>query len=334
MFGEKQKYYDEYETFCYQNCVRQVLEYYKVDNAFLYINACLSIVLEVKGEWNYSIYFDERAYGVMPCVSQNVIRKNDDRASHLVWKENKKYIEDDYPIIITVDSYYLKHLPFYQKSHGRHCMIAVGEENNKPIIIDWNEPWYYKGEIELEEFFQARNSQNEADGGVFSGDAIRNNWAVVEKHNWKMQNEVLINDFLEGTKLQYKHSSKRDIYYGIDAYLKLMDILENIKSIDDVESRKRELKQMYNALYWSVKKKVFFNFYLHQIIEKRMISSDYTVVYYYSQELSNEWAKFLNFILKHSFIGSDNSIEKIKGKLSELIEKEKYLGSMIMEMHL
>ena len=48
MYNKEQKYYDEYETFCFQNCVRQILEYYEVENAFSYINASLSIIMELK----------------------------------------------------------------------------------------------------------------------------------------------------------------------------------------------------------------------------------------------------------------------------------------------
>lgn len=333
MFDEEQIYYDAYETFCYQNCIRQILEYYKVEDAFMYINACLSIILEVKNEGMYRVRFGKNAYGLMPSVSQNMFRVKDNRESYLVWKDNLEYIKRDYPVIVSVDSYYLNHLPFYRKSHGSHCMIAVGEEKNMPVVIDWNAPWYYKGKVDLGEFLEARDSTNEADGGVFSGEPIKNNWAVVEKENWNISHEVLINDFLEGSKVQYKKSSGNGIYYGLDVYLKFQDILENMKYIEE-GLRKKEMRVLYNAMYWPVKKKVFFEFYLRNIIKRKLISDEFEYVSDYVKQLCDEWLLFLNFLLKHSFIGTVNSIDKVKVKLEELIEKEKYLCDMIIGIHL
>jgi len=54
-FFKQQTYYDEYESFCFQNFVRQIMEYFCVDNAEFYINTSLSIVLKLDGKFNFKI---------------------------------------------------------------------------------------------------------------------------------------------------------------------------------------------------------------------------------------------------------------------------------------
>ena len=331
MYNEEQRYYDEYETFCYQNCLRQVLEYYKVKCAYLYINASLSIVYKEIDQDDFDISIDEEAYGVLPSFGSKVIRKSDDRDNRVIWDENTSYIEKDYPIIVTVDSYYLKHLPFYEKSHGRHCMVVVGEVEDNAIVVDWQAPWFYKGKVDLEELFAARNSQNEADGGVFSGNAIKNNWAYIEKEGWEAEPSQLVKEIIEVTKHQYTKFIENDTFYCIDAYKKIKEYFGRLIEYD-VTERKKRIKNMYNALYWPVRKRNFFNFYIKRAIDDKVLSSDNIGVYDYSVQLFDDWTLFLNFVLKHSFIGKDSSIEKIVAELDKLIDKEETFKMMLFQM--
>ena len=331
IFEQEQKYYKEYDTFCYQNSVRQVLEYMKVENAFSYINASLTLVLEFDENGDFTIHFDEDAYGVLPLASKLVYRENDYRDIHVIWEENKKMIKSGVPIIVTTDSYYVPYLPFFQKSHGRHCFIVAGynEANNNPIVIDWIEPWCYKGETDLKAFNESRQSENQSDGGVFSGLEIDNNWSYIKEDGWdKLDAKAAVRELLEISYTQYSREDTEYKKHGISALKTIVDLVEDIRKYE-VEDRKKKMRYLYSQLYWTIKRKCFFSFYIKQSIENQLLSTEYLVLAEKYQELYDKWEKFINFLLKHSFLGKDQSIDKIKEKLNELIEEEIELFSSI-----
>ncbi len=333
MYNKEQKYYGEYETFCFQNCVRQILEYYEVENAFSYINASLSIIMELKSDVDFNIYFDKNAYGVLPSVADGVKRKDDNRSTLDVLQDNYEYIKHGHPIIVTVDGFYLSHLPYYKKRHSRHCMILAGEKNNNPIVIDWSKPWYYKGEIAKEEFLKSRESINEEDGSVFSGDAIKNNWAFVEKDIFEQKHESNVLELFELSKKQYLWKNVDNKYYGVAAYEQLAFILKNIISLS-VGERKVHLRSMYNLLYWSVKRKKFFEFYISKAVENELIRSSYIELCNYVYELHREWELYMNFLLKASFVGKEEDIKKLIDKLKDIIVIEYGLFERIEKLNL
>lgn len=321
-------YYDDYETFCYQNCIRQILEYYGISNADLCINACLSIVYKEFEDGNFRIRFDSSAYGVLPSLQSNVIRANDIRDNKIIRLENLEYIKQDYPLILTVDSYYLNYLPFYKKSHGRHTIILAGEEKEHPYIIDWQAPWFFKGLISYEELFNARNSINQDDGGIFSGKNIQNNWAYIKKDGWNINSNSLIEEFFDETKKQLYKDSNDGMYYGIYALEQLKKRFENVFFLE-LDKRKLELKKLYNSLYWPSKKRKFFQYYIELIIKKNISRYDCISLYEHVSKVNNEWDKLLVYILKSSFTGKDDNIKSIIKKIAELIDEEKKLYEMI-----
>lgn len=330
IYNEDQSAYSEYETFCYQNNVRQILEYMKVKNAFAFINASLSF--EVRKENESDLYISSKAGSntLIPMVKDLIFRKNDERNIEDVWKDNIKMIESGYPLVITTDSFYIPYLQFYKKSHGRHCFIAAGfnENNLDPYVVDVCESWSHKGEMDLNDFYAARSSINEFDGGVFSGVPIRNNWAYIKKDGWDgFDSHDAVREVLKITYEQYNNASV-DCLDGINAMKEVLKWLDLLKTVD-IEERKNKIRDLYDQLFWTIKRKNLFSFYVRKAIEEDLLPKEYMVIADKSKELFENWDMFSKFILKHSFIGKEQSIDKIKEKLCEIMVSEEELITLI-----
>ncbi len=331
IYNEDQSAYSEYETFCYQNNVRQILEYMKVKNAFAFINASLSFEVRKKNESDLFIYSKAGSNSLIPMAKDLIFRKDDERNIEDVWKDNIGMIESGYPLIITTDSYYIPYLPFYTKSHGRHCFIAAGfnENNLNPYVVDCCNTWYHKGEMDLNDFYMARSSKNEFDGGIFSGMSIGNNWAYIKKDGWDgFDSHDAVREILKLSYEQYNNDDFEDCLNGISAMKELLMWLDNLKTID-IEERKCKIRYLYNQLFWTIKRKNLFSFYIKKAIEENLLTKEYLVIAVKSKDLYEMWDLFLKFILKHSFIGKEQSINIIKDKLCEIMVLEEELVTLI-----
>lgn len=329
IYNEEQSVYSEYETFCYQNNVRQILEYMKVKNAFAFINASLSF--EVRIENDLFISSKVGSNSLIPMAKDLIFRKDDERNIEDVWKDNIGMIESGYPLIITTDSYYISYLQFYKKSHGRHCFIVAGfnENNLNPYIVDCCDTWCHKGEMDLNEFYMARSSKNEFDGGIFSGMSIDNNWAYIKKDGWnEFDSQYAVREVLKLSYEQYDNDGSDDCLDGISAMKEVLKWLDNLKTID-IEERKNKIRYLYNQLFWTIKRKNLFSFYIRKAIEENLLPKEYFVIADRSKDLYEMWDLFSKFILKHSFIGKEQSVDKIKDKLCEIIVLEEELITLI-----
>ena len=57
-FDEQQEFVSDFEAFCTQNCIQQLLNYYKVDNHYKYMDTSLDIML-------YRLYKDVEDYDIV-----------------------------------------------------------------------------------------------------------------------------------------------------------------------------------------------------------------------------------------------------------------------------
>jgi hypothetical protein len=336
MLETEMTYYSEYESFCYQNCMRQILEYYHVRHAGLYINSALdlSLTLDDKFDYGYHIYLEESSRSVVPRFQQKISKIDYDfDAGMHAWEINRKRIDEDIPIIAGVDVFFLPYSHYFHKSHGNHTLILNGylEDEKLVQIIDWYDPWYYKGTVPFDVFIKARSSANPWDGSIYSGVAIRNNWTELDKQGWDAEPGELIGETLNLTIAKYFSASldgnNTTHYKGIAAIEKIGHIL--LANIDmEQEQRSNFLKDLHRKLYAQLMRHRLFRLYLvlsSQWIDKKSMN----IALEQLDTLITYWNITMMFILKSSMSASEKSYLKIANHLNEIIACEDKLHESV-----
>lgn len=334
IYTHKQSFYEEYDTFCYQNCIRQILEYYNISHSNFYINTSLSFLIEINGENSYRI-INEDVRGLIPtykdCAKRIYpINKN----GNLVWQENLEKLKKGIPLIVGVDSYYLPYLPYYKKSHGIHTVILTGytEETNEVSIIDWFEPWFFKGNVRLDIFIEARNSKNEYDGGVFSGYPVYNNWAELEISGLNGRIDKLIDENIENSIHQYfRKYSKPNEKNGIHAWEYILNVLKEIKN-NDYEHQKNFLKKLHVDIFKQLKRKYLFNRFLKDAYEEIDNKVILNLISNFD-EIVAEWEILQSIAVKGTFKVRNDTFERLELRLERVIflEKEIYKKLIVVK---
>lgn len=336
IYNKKQTYNNQNDSFCFQNGIRHILEYYGIKNAGFFINSSLSFIVNVNKmlEYGYSVSYDDNAFSVLPAFKHKAIRNYpSDQNSIDVWKINKEKIDNGIPLIVGVDAYYLDYTPNYKKNHAGHTFIMCGYSEVKKDInfIDWYDPWFYKGIIKFETFMQARSSENLWDGGVYSGHPICNNWAEIDTEGWDESNLALLFQTIFLTIDQY-YSEKcgNNTFNGIHGLKVLLSILNDIK-LNDIEYRKLFLKDLHTKLYSMVKRKKLFRHYL-DIASNDFESNVLKSVIMKLNSIIASWEKFLMLILKAGFYLTDVAYIKIVNHFLLLVQYDEEFFESLYEL--
>lgn len=308
-------YYAGYESFCYQNSLRLILESYGVEYAPLYINAALSLNMNVENDSdiNFSFVKDSRSFLPEYAEKDKRIYYPEGTDPIDVFKENVKMVnEKETAIIVGADLFYLPYLEFYQKRHGAHTFILCGAdtENNKVQIVDWYEPWFHKGEMDTEEFILARNSENPADKHIYSGTPIRNNWTKISPDGWEAPPDHLISTVLRLSRQQYFESGDNN---GCLCFGRITDLLK--KFANDENDHRDAMKSIHMGLFDTLKRFQFLKQYL-EISQKYNCDSDAII-----EKIDKYISIFdstLMLIYKTTMVNSAKTFERVIGRLNEL----------------
>lgn len=332
IFNEQQTYYEEYESLCFQNCLISVLEYYNVKNAYSYMNSTLSLKLNIEPnlESGYKIEFDEELKVVLPQFTSKVNWTRDGGNKYEAWEENKKQLDKNIPLIVGVDNFYLSHTNLKGKSHAFHSLILCGYEKEKVHVVDWYTPWFYKGEINLSEFLDARDSSNpKTSEDFYSGKSLQNCWSVPESTGWNEPLDNLVFDTLNTTVNQYYKETDKDFYYGINALQKLKTVIkENLT----VSNRSLFLKELHKNLFDLPKRIKIFRRYL-ELSYKINTNYPFKELINLLQDITGYWDTFIIFILKSVYSKRESNIDRIMERLNIIVEKEEKIYALIMKIH-
>lgn len=322
---ENYSYDSEYDSFCYQNCIKLILAYYGVKKPNLIINMTLSFKL--KYDKNKIYIYDDDARNVLPEYKEMVQRyfyDYDVYVKNKVWNMNHELIREGEPIIVGVDSYYLEYLPYYKKSHGRHTIIIDGfdEESRMVSVVDWFFPWFFVGVISLDQFLEARDSINENDGGIYSGIPIYNNWARVKKFEPKEDNKKLIYKQLELSYYQYfENNCRENEYNGLFATKQLKKILEDVNKELNTEQKIGFLKDLHKQLYISNRRRDFFRLLIKEAYQETKF--EYFQFFEVKTRTFYEiWEKFIYKIIKCYMKYSEINFIKLTEALEDIIDFE------------
>lgn len=325
-----------YEGFCYQNCIRVILNSYQLANYDFYINMSLSTKMKVFEDGMYEIGYDKDAHGIIPSCQDKVLRQNDLRNPENILEDNLQRIREGYPIINCVDGYYLEYFPYFNKKHCRHNFILTGEncEKNCVTVLDWYTPHFYQGEVKKDNYFAARSSENPYDGSIYSGSAIKNNWAIVLREDWYRSVSELILELIELSLEQYYHArSDKFCRYGVEVYNTLLEKFEEMSGLG-IPERKEGLRYMHQELYGSVKRKKLFLYFLTlfaELNDNRDIAEK-VQVQKYMNSLVIQWEKYLTMLLKASFRGTESDINILRDMLKHIILHEEGFYDSLLKL--
>lgn len=323
-YGQTIEKLEGIESFCYQNCLRIVLQLQGIKNSELYLNAAISFGFDQRREL---LLTRQHIRSLIPQFSDLVKRKEyfDEQSAEKIFRENIEYIKkNNTAIIVGVDTYYLEYATNYLKNHARHTVVLCGYDsvNRKVKIIDWYPPWYFIGDISLEAFMNARASQNESDGTIYSGKPINNNWAKVELIPQKSEKELLMGLLADMVLKLNSDENSKEIVYGIDAMKEFGRFIEKT-------SDSKKLQDTYKKLIVITKRYNFFRMYMSHfdnidIVRNIILNLDYQI---------DEWDRVSMLILKASISYSSKIKDKINIRLNNLIENEKELNCNIMQLY-
>lgn len=307
--------YSGLESFCFQNCLRILLETKGIEDSFLYLDASLSLVYKADEEGE-CLNTDDDIRGFISPYSQYsryYPQLTEDKLD--VFKENMEYMaKHDEPIIVGVDTFYLPYATNYKKNHAIHTAILCGYDLYKKVVylVDWYEPWCFKGEIELEKFLQARSSKNEYDGTVFSGQPIRNNWAKLDCVE-KIPKEVLLTQLVQKTKKQYFNCENES--RGTEAIKKIIEIIQNKSGLD--------FGKLHTSLYTVGKRCNFFREWIIQYNDgqNETIGNMITIL----EKYAKEWDILLMLLVKQTRKMSEKTNDRIIMKLNSIIDLDEHL---------
>lgn len=315
-------YFEGYESFCYQNCLRLLLKSFGIKDSWAYINASMSLLYKDKELLQHS-----GIRSLLPEFSQFVQRiyYDDTVNAEDVFKDNMNFVlKNNMPIIVGADTYYLNYASNYMKNHAIHTLILCGYDSvtDDVYIIDWYAPWFFKGTIKKADFLKARQSKNEYDGSIYSGSPIRNNWAYIKKDIMEKNKKKLLDTVIKLSFEQcYNPSNSVDeAFTGIEALKKLSEDVSKGGYLD--------YEAIFHQFYGMIKRHSFFKQYL---VNYSNSEKDYSITAVI-ESLNNtiSMMKIVSMLLlKQSKSSSTRNSERIIKNMSILICNEEIVRNQL-----
>lgn len=314
------EYYDGFDSFCFQNCLRILLEANGCNYSLLYINSAMSLSCE-RGLDYFNLKEKKHYRGLLPSI-YNYIERNEycNVDAKDIFEENIAFMEENNtPIIVGVDTYYLPYATNYKKNHARHTLILCGIDrcDNVVYVIDWYKPWLYKGRIEIDRFLMARSSDNSFDGSFYSGVAINNNWATIKKMPF-VKPEKLLRELVRLSIDNYFCVKEEQGLGAIEELKKF--ILENSNNIDYMK--------LYREVYSVMKRHKFFKQYLEYYNSYMKTDLCFNCIQTLDRD-NDDWEILLMLLLKQSRKYSDKIEKRILDKLDDIIKIESAISKQL-----
>lgn len=315
-----------FESFCYQNCQRILLQAQGIREGALYVNAALS--LRFDKEQNKLVSGD-RVRSLLPEFDENVTRTYHEANAdpQKVFEQNLAYMqENNTPIIVGLDTFFMPYATNFGKNHARHTLLFCGYDSaeEQVYVIDWYPDWYYKGPVKKELFLQARASENESDGSIFSGGAVLNNWAEI--HDVKqLPEEELLTMLLRATDEEYYRGEDEKFYYGPDAIAAFRRMAAEFSSTADYAAIKK-------FVYLLVRRYRFFKQYLICFDPLQKDETIRQTIEVLEQE-AVEWDKLSMLAMKGCIAATDKVKERVLTRIDSIMACDENLRDCINQLN-
>lgn len=332
-FFEAEHYYNNsFHYHCLKNCFYQLLRYYEVANAYLYIDIAAHFSLTISDNLSQCIIFNDTAsLETIDILRPYVIRKqfNDlDKAEDDLSESLKR----GGPIIVSVDTFYLPYQLSYHKYHGSHAIFICGEIEKNYQIVDWYEPHFYKGFIERSDLRLARSSRNESDDNPFSHiGPYYLSWMFCNEIGsalHQMSEKCIFQQTMRNTYQNfYKQAHSffhRDKFIGILGVEKLIAMLE--AQIDMISTDTKLFRKLHNTFFLLYIEKRILKFYILQYTINNNINYRITNII---ETLLERYRSVLFLLMKNSKVPKKETTNKIINILQEVLFLENEIGIQI-----
>lgn len=315
-------YYDGYESFCYQNCLRILLQAMGYKYPELYINAAMTLRLQEKTE-GICFEFHNEMRGLLSNFDLNVVRTYEKENANVIWEKNRTYLsERNEPIIVGVDTYYLPYASNYRKNHAKHTLILCGYDLTEDVVyvIDWYPTWFYRGKVKMDDFLKARSSRNESDGTLYSGSPIQNNWASINRFE-TCTPEELMREFLKiSVEKFFSPICEKE---GIEAIDEMCNQLQNSYCIDFNSSYRSVFSIVRRISFFIQYLKIYNNSY-EEIISKTLFER--------LNETKDDWEMLQFLFMKQLRSKKEANLIKISNHMESIYQKEKKIGEELQRI--
>ncbi len=196
-----------FDQFCLRACILNILRYYQVKHAFLYINSSLDFraITDPRG----GIRIEMGLEPLTGSLQEQYMRHHMDNLQK-IWETYHISVQDT-PIIIEVDGFELPYHPLYRKEHIRHTCIICGYNllQKQYRVIDWLSPYFFKGNV---------------DYGILQ-QAFQGNWITIKRNGWTQSAFELYKQTISAC--YFKFCRPADCITGIQAVYKLKELAIN-----------------------------------------------------------------------------------------------------------
>lgn len=335
-FQSEHSYNSYFHYHCLKNCFYQLLQYYGVPNAYLYIDIAMHFSLTAATDLcKCAIDNDIASLDTISLLRPYEIRKQFDHRQ-MANEYLSKALEDETPVIVTVDTFYLPYQLAYHKYHGSHAIFICKEMEDAYLIVDWYEPHYYKGLLNKTDLELARGSQYQSEDNPFSHIYPHyQSWAFQPDIARALQDKEETPVFLQNMKNIYQNFYKptfsllhADKYFGILAFEKLIQMLQ--EQMDQIGFHHLFLRKLHNSIFLLYIQKRILYFYIQQYSQNH--GNMYANI---CEEIGALLAKYQNvlfIIMKYSKAEKKENTGKIPMALQTILLDEKKLGEHINKM--
>ena len=262
-----------FKYLCVQNCAFQILNQMGCKHTKQLFNCSLNYRAKIIRSGNIAaspIVFNRQNANdfLLPFVGYKGFSASDGEA---VWKENLEVLKSGMPFIAIVDVYHVWYRNEYRKVHGSHAVIVGGfnAREEKVKVIDWYDPYYFQGDICLNEFILARNSNNPKCNNPFSGAPISNEWIYIYPQKCEIKIEKCLLENIRNC-LVYKMNDS-SVTFGTESINNLIELIRQNAETEFYSSLYNELfplLRIYGLLCCNILDFSLENSYISQYVEE------------------------------------------------------------------
>lgn len=325
---------NEFCSFCYSNCVYQILQSRKIENPLFYINTTFDLIFEQKADRLFNIERVLSEHALLPKYQQfeiiNVIKEKEG-----VWKKDIELLQKYDEIIVDMDLFGLSYQNTYRVKNGMHAVVLCGYDDLLSQVkvidnyIEVPDLEYFAGKLPLEKYIEARENRT----GYKNLSDIKVKRGVIQAF---IHHEQLTPNYPEMLKETWKGMRK---YYisGQDGHrirgcaaLKALANSMNQLTITDTDWVLTQINELFMDIHMITQSYRLLSLYICSISEHVDVSIEqYCNVV---QKLSKKLEVIKMMIYKIKISGVVSKLDKVVTKLYEVVdlsieEKEIYFSN-------
>lgn len=316
LFSSELNYDNRLQYFCVKNCYWNILNYYGIAHAPLYLHSELRININLSNPTLFGFSVEINHSPLLPSQTWQEWQWSTNTMD-LMFEIVEEKLREGIPIIVAVDGYYLPYHPLFNSEHEQHSLIISGIDRSAGTVqvIDYFPPCFMKGEIKISQLEQA----------------YINIWGFLQKEGWGVSPESLIKETLQNVyqNLTKRKKQERQLY-GTDALTYLSNRLNELDN--EYISDRKAFEYFHKQIAKYMNKMKFFQFYIdHAIayIEKGVLDSLKVEVDFHTKSwstfnitvLRNVYSQNINHLFVRQFNGIITLQQRFIDIIGQLIDK-------------